>query len=331
MRHSRKAPPADASIVRPRVTDLHGISIVVPVYRDATRAIAAVAALAALPTPDGAPAEIIVVDDGSSDHTATRIADRCAGLATLVALPANVGRTAARNAGARAARGATVVFVDCDCLPATDALLVAHARTLAGGACASVGPVHGTGSGFWHAFQVRSSQRRERLMRSGAPYAGSTQNLAVRADAFRAIGGFDERYAGYGFEDRDLLVRLGAHGPVAWTAGALVLHCDELALPAICAKMREAGERNAVVFSREHPEAYRRLGYRALDCAFHPVLRIPARLFGPLLPALARVVDPLLERRWLPFALRAALASGLSAASYCSGTARPSTLAAPPA
>src|SRR5690606_9894692 len=98
------------------------------------------------------------------------------------------------------------------------------------GAVASIGPVVGIGRGFWHAFQVRSSARRAALHGRGVPYAGSTQNLMVRRDCFEVIGGFDEAYRAYGFEDRDFLIRLAAHGPIAWANDALIEHHDDLSL-----------------------------------------------------------------------------------------------------
>ena len=57
--------------------------------------------------------EVIVVDDGSVDNTA-KIAER---YAVKVILQANAGPGAARNAGARIAKGVLLAFTDADCAP----------------------------------------------------------------------------------------------------------------------------------------------------------------------------------------------------------------------
>lgn len=65
--------------------------------------------------------QVVVVDDGSSDHTPQVVAEAAGGL-DVVALrnEAPSGRSAASNAGARAASGDIVLFLDGDTLAAPD-------------------------------------------------------------------------------------------------------------------------------------------------------------------------------------------------------------------
>ena len=85
---------------------LPSVSVVVPVLDEAQGIAASLAGLQAL---RGAAAEVIVVDGGSRDATraiAAPLADR------LVDAPR--GRASQMNAGARAARGAVIVFLHAD-------------------------------------------------------------------------------------------------------------------------------------------------------------------------------------------------------------------------
>jgi glycosyltransferase involved in cell wall biosynthesis len=72
--------------------------------------------------------EVVVVNDGSSDHTKDVIAEAARNIA-IVALHNDtaVGRSAASNAGAAAASGDIVLFLDGDTLAAPD-LVAAHLR-----------------------------------------------------------------------------------------------------------------------------------------------------------------------------------------------------------
>jgi cellulose synthase/poly-beta-1,6-N-acetylglucosamine synthase-like glycosyltransferase len=89
-----------------------GYSVVIPA-RDAAPTLGRV--LNALAAQEPAPAEVIVVDDGSTDSTAAVAAERGARV-----ISTGGGRFAggARNAGWEQARGDAVVFLDADVVPA---------------------------------------------------------------------------------------------------------------------------------------------------------------------------------------------------------------------
>jgi len=299
---------------------VHRISIVVPVYRDVDRTIDLVQTLQTQRLSAGTTIEIIIVDDGSNDGSADRMEKFVGNQVTLHRLPTNSGRAIARNAGAGQADGGLLLFMDSDCLPADTGFIAAHLRRLQQGTVASTGPVVGTGQGFWHAFQVDSSTRRAALHGRGVPYTGSTANLMVRRDCFEAVGGFDQAYRAYGFEDRDLLIQLAALGPIAWANDAAIEHHDDLNLATVCRKMREAGAGSSRIFATRHPEAYRALGYAAIDSKLHPARAWLAKAGAPLLPFLIAAVSTVLEWRWIPFPLRSLAVRALSATSYLLGT-----------
>lgn len=296
------------------------VSIVIPVYRDAGRAIALLGALAGQRLPDGVRADIVVVDDGSQDGTADRIA-AASTTAHLIRLPRNVGRASARNAGAAMARGEHLLFIDCDCLPVDDGFIASHLDAWDTGTCASIGPVIGTGAGFWHRYQSDASARRAAQHAKGLAYSGSSQNMLLSRSAFEACGGFDAAYAAYGFEDRDLQIRMAARGRIQWAGDAVVRHMDSLTLREVSRKMHEAGHRSSGLFSRRHPAEYAALGYAALDARLHPAIGIAVNMSAPLLPALARLGDRVLDSDAVPYAVKRGLVRVLTALSYAAGTA----------
>jgi glycosyltransferase involved in cell wall biosynthesis len=84
-------------------------------------------------SPDSEPFEVVVVNDGSQDETHDLLdqAEKAGRLRALHHLR-SVGRSAARNAGARMARGDVLLFMDGDILAAPE-LIAAHARAHAQG------------------------------------------------------------------------------------------------------------------------------------------------------------------------------------------------------
>jgi putative flippase GtrA len=98
VRHGRPDAPGD-----------HRLTVVLPAYQEGPRIGAAVRAVREA-LADVAP-EIVVVDDGSTDDTATEAA---AAGARVVQLETNRGKGAAVRAGMLAASGRTVAFTDAD-------------------------------------------------------------------------------------------------------------------------------------------------------------------------------------------------------------------------
>jgi glycosyltransferase involved in cell wall biosynthesis len=292
------------------------ISIIIPTYNPGQELDACLASLFAQDA--SADTEIIVVDDGSSHPIEI---DPDSKQLRLLRLPRNLGRAAARNAGAGATNAALLLFLDSDCVPDSPHWVQAHVNALAAGAIAASGPLHGEIPGFRDRYQREASARRRAQHAEGNEYAGTTANLSVRADVFAQAGGFDEAYMGYGFEDRDLLLRLAALGRIAWI-DAPVRHMDVLRLAGIRAKFVDAGGMPAKLFQARHPAAYARLGHARLDAGLHPLLRPLAPLAGALAHGTAWLGDAAIARGLMPYALGRHWVKATAAMAFLAGTAR---------
>ncbi len=117
------------------------LSVVVPAYNEAARLPATLAALEGHLRTSRGPAEIVVVDDGSSDATARIVATWPAGPVRVdcVSLATNRGKGRAVVAGVAASRGHVIAFIDAD-LPYTLANLDEAVRLVTtGGADVALG------------------------------------------------------------------------------------------------------------------------------------------------------------------------------------------------
>ncbi len=154
-------------------------------------------ALASLRTQLGAPEiEPIVVDNGSSDATRA-VAEQHAARYLFEARP---NRALARNAGIAAATGEVVLFVDDDVvLPPYFA--AAHARAHAESIFPHVvtGPIINVPD---------AGVRPVPTLLNGSNAYFCTCNVSVPRSALEAVGGFDESFDKYGWEDTELGVRL---------------------------------------------------------------------------------------------------------------------------
>ncbi|HZO93882.1 MAG TPA: glycosyltransferase family A protein [Candidatus Baltobacteraceae bacterium] len=167
-------------------------------------------ALGSLRAQEQAPdAEFIVVDNGSRDATPD-VARRHGAAYAYVAEP---NRGKARNAGIALARGETILFCDDDVVVPPQ-FLAAHARQHD----ADIFPLAVSGP------IVNVPSADDRPQPTAANFSRAffvTCNVSVRASALRAVGGFDESFDLYGWEDTELGARLRTHGVrrvFAWDA-----------------------------------------------------------------------------------------------------------------
>lgn len=191
----------------------------------------------------GQPAEVVVVDNGSTDGSAQALVETFP-LVRLVRLEENRGPAGGRNAGWRLIRARAglehVLFFDDDSVPAADFLVrlleAAAANRRAGIVC---------GKGYTKcpsrtimSAGVAANLWTGRIADIGAGELDKGQydapreldacggfGMLVRCDTLEALGGFDERFWPYGWEDIDFCLRArraGCH--VLYVPRAVVYH-----------------------------------------------------------------------------------------------------------
>ena len=190
-------------------------SIVVPTYRRWNQLARCLSAIEALDFPRDR-FEVLVVDDGSPTPPIDLVASLDRSLNVQVVCARHGGPAAARNTGARRARGRHLVFTDDDCAPNPDWL---HA--IDRWVTASAGPrVIGGHTVNRLADNIYASASQEIVDFLYEYFGGhsaerrffTTNNLVVPRADFLMIGGFDEGFELAAAEDRDLCERWRASG-----------------------------------------------------------------------------------------------------------------------
>jgi lipopolysaccharide/colanic/teichoic acid biosynthesis glycosyltransferase/GT2 family glycosyltransferase len=248
---------------------------VVPAYNAADTLQLCLDALAKQDFPPSA-YEIIVVDDGSTDGTA----ELARSASVHVISQPNTGAAAARNAGARAARGEFLLFTDADCAPVSgwiEALVGAlEDRRVAGAKGAYLTRQPEIVPRFT---QLEYQDRYDRMAGTESIDFVDTYSAAYRRDIFFANGGFDPRY--HKVEDQELSFRLAEKGyRLAFEPDALVYHRHNPTLRAYIWRKFYIGYWKALL-ARSHP------GRMVKDSHTPQVLKVQMLLAAAVLAALA--------------------------------------------
>ncbi|MBO3750593.1 glycosyltransferase [Streptosporangiaceae bacterium NEAU-GS5] len=236
--------------------------------------------------------EVIVADDGSSDDTKAVVESFYGRLSVKYYLQEDQGFRAgtARNAGARLAQAPVLVFLDTGELPGPG-FLQAHLAGHDGGRRRAVvgysygyprkGPVEG----------LRDALDRMPPEEVLAHYAGDdgfldirhdefvkcgfdlnarvvpwmlfwSMNCSIRAEEFWAVGGFDERFHRWGFEDMELGLRLHRNGlPFQLHRGAWAIEAPH---ERDWDKNESAAKQNIADLLAQYPEPVMEIGYADL-------------------------------------------------------------------
>ncbi len=266
--------------------------------------------------------EIIVVNDCSTDQTKAILDRTHDPRLRVIHLTENKGRSAARNMGAKEATSSHIIFIDSDCIFAERTCLQTYIQIFNDGYLVCFGAVTAKGPGFWYQYQKNNYEKRIR----DNDFLGlsTSQNFGVHKSIFTMINGFDERYDHYGFEDRDLYLRIfESIAPYKFKQqpSLVVYHTEDLNLHSICRKMETAGRYSARIFRNEHPNEYNRMVYAKFDA--HLISRLSRKLLQILLvgyDCFERLAHQLLESNWQPFRIKKFCVNIICALSYFRGT-----------
>lgn len=250
--------------------------------------------------------QVIVVDNGSSDDSLTHCTPRDA--VTVIENRRNLGFGAACNVGARHATSPILLFLNPDCTvgPGSIEHCVAEMQDPGIGVCGiALTDEHGE---FWRTcnrFPTVGSFMRHivglqflsRHYKSGPMIEWDHANDAdvdhvigafymMRADLFKRVGGFDERYFVY-LEDLDLSLRVRRLGlRVRYLAAPPSFHVGGGVSRQIKARRLFYSTRSRIIYSYKHFPAWQAHAHLAMTLLVEPL----ARLILALLHRSARTV-----------------------------------------
>ncbi len=246
--------------------------------------------------------EVVVVSDGSTDGTFDSLQSRNDPFYLRVLEQENSGPSAARNLGAREARGAVIVYLDDDIEPCPAFLKVHAAAHRQYDRLVLIGPQsmpRGERFPVWIAWEHRMLQRQYVRFCSGEWLPGPNNlysgNFSVRRSFLIETGGFDERFkrqedvelgfrlAKLGLEFRFEPLAYGLHRPVrsfeSWFGMPEAYGRRDVEMA------RDKGEGAALDLARRHfRERNRWTRWIAALCIGRP--GVERALFGVLRPAI---------------------------------------------
>lgn len=200
------------------------VSVVIPIYNKEDYLGRAINS--ALFNLDKVPGELILVDDGSTDHSlkiAQSYSDRYKNV-RLISQP-NKGVSVARNNGVKASKFTFIAFLDADDEWYPDHLLVLDDLLRRHPACVAYSAryeiYHSDGQLLVPSFKVVLDDKSGGLIRD-YPFAASwgyspvnSSSICIRKNAIVSVGGFCPGVSKG--EDKALWLRLSMMGPIAWS------------------------------------------------------------------------------------------------------------------
>jgi glycosyltransferase involved in cell wall biosynthesis len=202
--------------------------------------------------------EVIVVDDGSRDHTAEIAAEFPE--FRLIRQP-NKGLAIARNVGMQAARGEIIAYTDSDCVVDPHWLHLMVRAMLERGVDACGGPNYAPHEDGWVEACVAASPGAPCHVLIGDDRAEHLAgcNMVFRKEALVSIGGFDPQFTAAG-DDVDICWRMIDAGfTLGFCPSAFVWHFRRNTVKAYYGQQRGYGKAEAMLYLK-YPDRFNALG-----------------------------------------------------------------------
>ncbi|HZW80951.1 MAG TPA: glycosyltransferase [Candidatus Deferrimicrobiaceae bacterium] len=201
--------------------DARSVSIIIPTFNGSARIGYCLDAL--LKQTAGQNAEILVVNDGSTDDTAG-VVESYSGVRLIT--QANAGPAAARNRGAGEARGTIILFTDDDCVPMPDWLDAMLEPFEDADIVGAKGVYRTRQKSLVARFVQIDYEDRYRLMAAHDSIDFvDTYSAAFRRDRFLEMTGYDTSFPLACAEDIELSFRMSARGwKMRFVPNAIVYH-----------------------------------------------------------------------------------------------------------
>lgn len=216
--------------------DAPRVSVIIPVHGKLSYTLACLRSIARHGA--NAPFEVIVVDDASPDATASVLSE-IAGL-LLLRNASNLGFIGSCNAGAAAARGSHLLFLNndtqvtdgwldrlLDCFEEESNCGLAGSRLIyPDGRLQEAGGIVFSNADGWNYGRFESPEDPKFLYRRDTDYV-SGASLMIEAELFQRLNGFDARYSPAYYEDTDLAFGVRATGKrVIYQPESVVVHFE---------------------------------------------------------------------------------------------------------
>jgi GT2 family glycosyltransferase len=211
---------------------MNDVTVVVTTFNRADGLAKTLAALLVQTTTSGFDYEVVVVNDGSTDHTESVIAEASARSPRLRHITIeNSGVSKARDVGVNASQAEWIAFCDDDQIPEPHWLNALYAVATANNAACVGGPTTLT---LPPSCTLPLTPNARRLLGEDdfgpqvRPYPGralpSTGNVMLRREVFDRVGGFDTKFH-EGGEDAELFLRVSDAGlRILYSPNALMHH-----------------------------------------------------------------------------------------------------------
>ncbi|MBM2827341.1 MAG: glycosyl transferase family 2 [Dehalococcoidia bacterium] len=224
--------------------------------------------------------EVIVVDDGSTDGTATITRQ----FDVKLVQQRNQGPAIARNTGAAIAQGDILLFTDADCAPAYDWL----EKMLAPFESGEVVGAKGTYRTHQRELvarlvQIEYEEKYQRMARERYIDFIDTYSAAYSREVFQASGGFDPSFPVPSAEDQELAIRIAEAGnKMVFAPQAVVYHFHPTTWATYCRRKARYGYWRVLVHWKHPKKALR-------DSHTLQVQKVQMALAGAILLGMASV------------------------------------------